>query len=109
MLNRTGQPTIAKTDLAYHKADAFGEGLRLGPLPLRRGASILCGGLGLQIPVLPEFGQHAPFLLLPGDLDEDVLRDGGVLAAFIPDRLGSLLRERDCEIVGCDLPMIFAN
>lgn len=67
-------------DLARRVADPFGEGLRLGPLPCRRGCGIgglLGGDLGLLIPVLPEFGQHAPFLLLPGDLDEDVLGDGG--------------------------------
>jgi hypothetical protein len=36
-----------------------------------------------NVPVLFECGQHAPFLLLPGDLDEDVLRDGGVLAELV--------------------------
>ena len=35
-----------------------------------------------------ELGQHAPLLLLPGDFDQDVLGDGGVLAAFVPDLLG---------------------
>ena len=52
------------------------------------GSGLLGGGLGLLVPVFPELGQHAPLLLLPGDLDQDVLRDRGVLAAFVPDLLG---------------------
>jgi hypothetical protein len=30
-------------------------------------------------------GKHAPLLLLPGDIDEDAFRHGGVLAAIFPD------------------------
>lgn len=44
----------------------------------------------------PEKGQHAPFLLLPGDFDENISGNRGVLAAGVPDLLGELV-EREGE------------
>ena len=78
-------------DFGSHDADAVDDGLRPGPLPLRRSSGIggfFGGDLGLLIPVFLELGQHAPLLLLPGDFDQGPFGNGGVLAAFIPDLLG---------------------
>jgi hypothetical protein len=96
LLREVGKFDVA--DGVHHDADLVGEGLRLGPLPRHRAAAFLflLGGLGLLLPVLVVQGQHAPFLLLRGDLDEDVLRNGGVLAAGIPNRLGKPV-EREAE------------
>ena len=91
------------TDFICHHGDAVDDGLRPGTLPRRRSSGIsglLSGCFGLLIPVFLELGQHAPLLLLPGDHDENVLRNGLVLAAFVPDLLGKPVEEQfllSCE------------